>query len=93
MFNISQPSVEDALLNVEASVEKCKTAFKSAATIEEGANAFTLLLEIAHRTELTERNKVQRIEDVTDFLEPEGEIQRGAVNYAKRVMGLEGPAI
>lgn len=93
MLNMSQPAMDDALLNVEDSVQKCKTAFKSAATIEEGAAAFTFLLNIAHKTELTERSKVQRVEDVTDFLEPEGDIQRGAINYAKRVMGLEGPAI
>lgn len=93
MLKTSPSTIDDALLNVEASVESCKIAFKSAATIEQGATAFSQLLEIAHRTELTERSKVQRVEDVTDFLEPEGEIQRGAINYAKRMMGLEGPAI
>ena len=67
--------------------------FKKAATAEEGAAIFGTVVGLAQKTELCERSRVERVNYVADFLEPEGDVQTEAVRLAKSGMGFEGPRL
>ena len=69
--------------------EKLALDFYGAATPEEGAKAFSAVVDFARSHETMQQSRVERVASVVSMLKPKTEAQHAAVTMAKRSMGFE----